>query len=68
MNQPPGQPDQNGPFISDPAVEAALERFAAALETADPDWRSRLSQTEKFLSGHQHPIDPALLSTPPQES
>lgn len=58
-------PDPANSFARDPKVIAAVRKFAAALDASIPDWRSQLSPTDKFISGHRHRIDTSRLTVPP---
>ena len=59
-------PDPANSFARDPKIIAAMKAFTAALDATTPDWRSHLSSTDKFISGHRPPIDASRLNIPPQ--
>ncbi len=59
-------PDPAESYSLDPKVIAAVRKFAAVLEVSNPNWRSQLSPTEKFISGHMHRIDASRLNIPPE--
>jgi hypothetical protein len=53
-------------YSTDTKVIAAVKKFTAVLDSVTPNWRSQLSPTDKFICGHKYPIDPTLLTTPPE--
>jgi hypothetical protein len=68
MDPDPTLSDPSGSFSKDPKVIAAVKKIAAALDASSPNWRSHLSPTGKFFSGHMYRIDPArLLLTPERQ-
>jgi hypothetical protein len=63
----PTSPDADESFFADPVLLDAVKKFASALDSLTPAWRSNLSTIEKFTCGHTYTFDTARLHLPPKQ-
>jgi hypothetical protein len=45
-----------------------VKKFASALDSSMPAWRSNLSTIEKLTCGHTYTFDTSRLQLPPREN